>query len=85
MKFQEKAAGMLDTSTTADTKNHTEIIRDPSTVGKLETTWIARFALRGHSVHRLADGGFLVCRHGMSRHCRDLRELIAFARIAGVQ
>lgn len=49
-----------------------------------EITLIAHFALAGHSVHRLADGGFLVCRFGHARHCPDLAALAGFARQTGV-
>lgn len=47
-------------------------------------TIVARFALRGHSVHQLSEGGFLVCRHGLSKHCPDMPSLVHFARVTGV-
>ena len=52
---------------------------------KTEDTLIAQFALAGHAVHRLAEGGYLVCRWGMVRQCRDLDALTAFARQVGVR
>jgi len=54
-----------------------------STAEKSATTLIAKFALAGHQVHRL-ESGFLVCRWGQTRHCRDLAELVGFARQTGV-
>lgn len=45
---------------------------------KVVDTLIARFALMGHAVHRLADGGFLVERWGLTRHCADVTALQAF-------
>lgn len=51
---------------------------------KRETTLIARFALKGAAVHRLADGGFIVAQWGLSRHCVDFASLMAFARQMGV-
>ena len=47
---------------------------------KRETTLLARFALKGAAVHRLADGGFIVAQWGLSRHCVDFASLMAFAR-----
>lgn len=52
--------------------------------GKTLATLKAKFALAGHSVHTLADGGFLVCRWGV-RHVPDLHALAAFARQIGVR
>ena len=45
---------------------------------------IARFAMKGAAVHRLADGGFIVAQWGLSRHCVDFASLMAFARQMGV-
>lgn len=50
---------------------------------KVEATLTAALALRGHAVHKLATGGFLVCWLGHSRHCGDLESLAAFARQVG--
>jgi hypothetical protein len=46
-------------------------------------TLCARLVLRGHVVHALSTGGFLVCWRGHSRHCSDLVSLEAFARQVG--
>lgn len=50
---------------------------------KTLATLKAQFALRGHSVYELADGGFLVTRWGLSRACPDLHALGQFARQIG--
>ncbi len=50
---------------------------------KAEATLMAQLALAGHAVHRAADGGYLACRHGCIKFCRDLAELQAFARLVG--
>lgn len=52
--------------------------------GKSEATLIAKFALRGHAVHKGSNHDFNVCRWGMSRYCADFAELQAFAVQLGV-
>jgi hypothetical protein len=44
----------------------------------------AQYALRGHVVHQLIGGGYLVCRHGHAFHAPDLSALRAFAVRVGV-
>ena len=51
---------------------------------KRETTLMARFAMKGAAVHRLADGGYVVAQWGMYRHCVDFAALVGFARQMGV-
>lgn len=51
---------------------------------KAIATQIAELALRGHAVHLLKDGGFLVCKYGHTIHAIDFAELQAFARRLGV-
>ena len=51
---------------------------------KPEATLIARFTIKGAAVHRLSEGGFLVCQYGHVKHCPDLHSLAAFARQTGV-
>lgn len=60
---------MTDATTTAD--------------HKAEATLMAQLALAGHAVHRAADGGYLACRMGYIKFCRDLAELEKFARLVG--
>lgn len=50
---------------------------------KNEATLLAKFALLGHAVHRLADGSFLVTRWGLTRHCPDAASLAAFLATVG--
>jgi hypothetical protein len=69
----------------ADKTTDTQIFSGLEIPGKREATLLAQFALAGHSVHRLADGGFLVCRHGYVKHCPDLPALAGFARQTGVR
>lgn len=54
--------------------------------GKALATLKAQLAISGHSVHHLADGGFLVVATkwaGMCREVPDLHALAAFARQIG--
>lgn len=51
---------------------------------KQVATLIAQFALAGHAVHRLQDGGFLACKFGHSYHAPDFAALLAFAQRVGV-
>ena len=56
--------------------------REGRTVAPGET--VAELAIRGHAVHQLKDGGFLVCKYGHTFHATDFAELQAFARRLGV-
>lgn len=80
----QKAQSPVAAGQSADETTNTEIVGQQPQLAKRETTLIAHFALAGHSVHRLADGGFLVCRFGHARHCPDLAALAGFARQTGV-
>lgn len=40
----------------------------------------AAFSLRGHEVHTLSDGSFLIARWGMTKVCPSLQHLRAAAR-----
>ena len=51
---------------------------------KAIATQVAQLAIRGHAVHQLKDGGFLVCKYGHTFHANDFAELQAFARRLGV-
>lgn len=80
LKSQSPMAVGQSENQTADA----QIIGQPDAIDKREATLIAHFALAGHAVHRLADGGFLVTRWGQSRHCPDLHALAGFAKQTGV-
>ena len=51
---------------------------------KAIATQVAQLAIRGHAVHQLKDGGFLVCKYGHTFHAADFAALLAFARRLGV-
>lgn len=84
MTTQQKAVGVLQTPATANQTADTTIVGQHPEIAKREATLIAHFALAGHTVHRLADGGFFVTRWGQSRHCPDLHALAGFAKQTGV-
>jgi len=75
---EDRAAADFPTSSALVEPNTNE----PDTQ-KLLDTLRAVLALRGHQVHGLASGGFLVCWLGHSRHCGDMVSLEAFARQVG--
>lgn len=52
---------------------------------RLTANVIAEFAMRGHTVYELAEGGFAVTKWGLVKHVPDLRTLIAFGRQVGAQ
>lgn len=47
-------------------------------------TLIAQLAIRGHAVHTMQSGDFLVCKYGLSYYAADFGALQAFARKLGV-
>lgn len=55
-----------------------EIVASAGDENKLVATLIARMALMGHAVYKLADGGYLISRWGMTRYCADPAQLAAF-------
>ena len=75
----QKAQSPAATGLSAN-ENSNPAILDP----KRETTVIARFAMKGAAVHRLADGGYIVCQWGLTRAVPDLPALAAFGRMMGV-
>lgn len=79
-KAQSQVAAWQSANETADTP----ILGQQPEIAKRETTLIAQFALAGHAVHSLADGGYLVTKWGQARHCPDLHALAGFARQTGV-
>lgn len=84
MNHQEKTAEGVAAPKAVTQKAEDSIIGHEVQADKIRATLKAQFALRGHSVHELAEGGFLVCRHGHAKHCPDLSALAAFARVTGV-
>lgn len=84
MSGAQKANNPVGAGLNANETADAQIIGLHDAIAKRETTLIAHFALAGHAVHRLEDGGFLVCRHGYAKHCPDLHALAGFARQTGV-
>ena len=81
---QQKAPGAINTEgLETDTTNDLNFAtgKRPS---KAIATQVAELAIRGHAVHQLKDGGFLVCKYGHTFHANDFAELQAFARRLGV-
>ena len=69
----------LDTDTTNDLNFATGTRHS-----KAIATQVAELAIRGHAVHQLKEGGFLVCKYGHTLHAINFVELQAFARRLGV-
>lgn len=78
-KAQSPAATGLSAKETSDTA----IVAQPLEERKHEATLMAKLALRGHAVHRMVEGGYLVVFHGYVKRCADLDALEGFARIVG--
>lgn len=80
----EKAPGAINTEgLTTDTTNDLNFATG-TRQSKAIATQIAELAIRGHAVHQLKGGGFLVCKYGYTHHAPDFAELQAFARRLGV-
>ena len=80
----EKAPGAINTEgLETDTTNDLNFAtgKRPS---KAIATQVAELAIRGHAVHQLKNGVFLVCKYGHTFHANDFTELQAFARRLGV-
>lgn len=80
----EKAPGAINTEgLTTDTTNDLNFATG-TRHSKAIATQVAELAIRGHAVHQLKDGGFLVCKYGHTFHAIDFADLQAFARRLGV-
>ena len=76
-----KAPGAINTEgLTTDTTNDLNFATG-TRHSKAVATQVAKLAIRGHAVHQLIDGGFLVCKYGHTFHAVDFAELQAFARL----
>ena len=51
---------------------------------KTESNLRAMYAIAGHTVHTLKDGGYLVSKYGYTHHAIDLNGLQAFAVRVGI-
>ena len=80
----EKAPGAINTEgLETDTTNDLNFATG-TRHSKAIATQVAELAIRGHAVHQLKDGGFLVCKYGLTFHAVDFAALQAFARRLGV-
>lgn len=84
MSAAQKANNPVGAGLDANETAVAQIVGQQPEIAKRETTLIAKFSLAGHAVHRMAEGGFLVCRHGYVKHCPDLAALAGFAKQTGV-
>lgn len=83
MDAQEKAAGVLDTPSTASQTNHTSILGKRDADRKEYGTLQAEFALLGYTLnrtHRAHDGwiSYAATRNGQSRYFTHLHDLQAY-------
>ena len=67
----KESALVAGTTQSREQNEHTDFA-DDSAAGKARATIAARFALRGYSLHQLADDSYLVTRWNLSRPCADL-------------
>ena len=84
MSTLQKAQSPGGAGQSANETASSAIVSQQPEIFKREATLVAHFALAGHAVHRLPDGGYLVSRWGQSRHCPDLDALAGFAKQTGV-
>lgn len=85
MADPQKAQSPAATGRSAeDSKTDPSIVGEPTDQSKRAATLLAQLALKGHAVHRLEGGAFLVTRWGLVRRCDDLEALQDFARQMGV-
>lgn len=83
MTTNEKAPGACNTEGLTTQTTDLNFATD-ARHGKALSTLIAQLAMRGHAVHQLKDGGFMVCKYGHTHHAPDFDALQAFARRLGV-
>jgi hypothetical protein len=84
MTLTQKSETLLaGRATQANQKTDARIIGESETDRKQFATLAARFALVGHELHRLRDGGFLATRWGLSRELPTLADAEAFLRQIG--
>lgn len=77
----------------AEETSDAAIVTQPLEERKHEATLMAKLALQGHAVYRVAQDtriahqvpkdSYIVTRWGMVRHCPDIEALDAFARQVG--
>ena len=84
MSTNKKALGAINTDgfETSST-NHFDFATGTRR-SKAIATQIAELALLGYAVNQLADGDYLFCKYGYTRHATTFEALQAFARRLGV-
>ena len=76
--------GLTTDTNNADFASHGPANQAPAPDGKAIATQLAHLAIAGHTVHKLVDGGYLVCKYGYTHHAQDFASLQCFARRLGV-
>ena len=80
---QKGSAPVAGTTQSREQNAHPDFA-DEGAVGKARATIAARFAMRGYSLHQLADDTYLVMRWNLSRPCVDLQAARRFlAQVEG--
>ena len=74
--------GLLDDTNTSSFHSRGPLDQGPDP--KAMATQVAQIAIAGHAVHKLAGGGYLVCKCGYTHHASDFAALQRFARRLGV-
>ncbi|MBL0420510.1 hypothetical protein JI739_09170 [Ramlibacter sp. AW1] len=82
---QEKGPVVAGPEEVTKEETSTAIVADDSDGRKRTADFKARFALAGFAVHETSEGGFLVCRWNLAKHCPDMGALAAFAKLVGVR
>jgi hypothetical protein len=83
MTTNEKAPGACDSKGLTTDTNDLNFATGQRR-SKAIATQIAEFAMAGHAVHQLVNGGYSVTRWDLARHCADFAELQSLARQMGV-
>ena len=72
-----------ETTDTTDCAAQSRQAQDLSRTDKSRATLAALLALKGYSLHELADGSYLASRWNHTRPLRDLHAVLGFARQVG--
>lgn len=83
MTASQKSETPLAGGVIAKTHENGAIVAGQPDDRKAVATLVAKFALLGHQVHELANGGFLVTRWNLTRHCMDAASLARFLVVVG--
>ena len=83
LNLQTESTLGADTTQSREQNEHPDFA-DDGAAGKARATIAARFAMRGYSLHQLADDTLLVTRWNLSRPCVDLHAARRFlAQVEG--